>query len=632
MTCIDVALAAHLRPGPVRGHEHDYHCPGPGHANGDQRASLRINTLKNCFMCSPCGAKGTAWQLAAFLGGLDPSDKDGVKQWVTEHGLSNGSGKTPASGKRIVAEYRYHDEAGAHLYGVVRFVPKDFRQRRPDGTWGLNGVRRVLYRLPELAAAETVYIVEGEKDVDALRAIGVTATCNPGGAGKWREEYSASLKPHQRVVIIPDNDEPGRKHSQQVAASLSGKVASVKILELPGLPDKGDVSDWLAAGGNRAQLERLAAALPEYAQCVSNNGVTMQFTRLGDLLNEPEEQVRWLVEGHLPGGGDSLLVAKPKVGKSTLARCLALAVARGDDFLGCRTSQGPVFYLALEEKRSEVKRHFQAMGARQDDPIFVFCSTAPADGLAQLRAAAEREKPVLIIVDPLFRFTRIKDGNDYAAVTNALEPLHAFARECGAHVLAVHHAGKRGDGGDSVLGSTALFGAVDTLLLMKRSDRYRTLSSIQRYGTDLEEITLDYDSDTRTLSAGVARSEADEAEARKAISEYLATQTEPVEENLIHEAIEARRATKQKALRKLVDAGKVKRTGTGKKGDRYRYQNAGTQVPDIYGVPGNQNLKSNVSDGQQSSNGGTGPFGSSEHCADTREPAFSNVEREEFEL
>src|SRR5262249_16994402 len=151
------------------------------------------------------------------------------------------------------------------------------------------------------------------------------------------------------------------------------------------------------------------------------------------------------------------------------------------------------------------------------------------DGLIQLRNAADREKPVLIIVDPLFRFTRIRDGNDYAAVTSALEPLHALARETGAHVLAVHHAGK-GDkqGGDAVLGSTALFAGVDTLLIMKRNDKYRTLSSIQRYGTDLEEITLEYDNETRTLSAGVARSEADLREAERAIREFLKNQTEAV--------------------------------------------------------------------------------------------------------
>jgi RecA-family ATPase len=237
---------------------------------------------------------------------------------------------------------------------------------------------------------------------------------------------------------------------------------------------------------------------------------------MADLLNENEDEIIWLMVDHLPMAGDSLLVAKPKVGKSTLSRCLALAVARGEEFLGCKTAQGSVFYLALEEKRAEVRRHFRAMGATSDDPIYVFCATSPADGLVQLHEAIKDIKPILVIIDPLFRLIRIKDGNDYAAVTNALEPLHALARQTGAHVLAVHHLGK-GDrqGGDAVLGSTALFAAVDTLLIMKRSDKYRTLSSIQRYGTDLEEITLQYDETIRTLSAGVTRTEADQARRKK---------------------------------------------------------------------------------------------------------------------
>ena len=217
----------------------------------------------------------------------------------------------------------------------------------------------------------------------------------------------------------------------------------------------------------------------------------MLFTRLGDLLDEEDEEVEWLVDDHLPSGGLSMVAAKPKAGKS---RCLALAVARGSDFLNCETSRGSVFYLALEEKRSEVRRHFQAMGATHDDEIFIFCASSPSDGLAQLHEATKKDKPALVIIDPLFRMVRVKDGNDYAQMTAALEPLMALARDTGAHVLAVHHSGKaKRSGGDSVLGSTAIFAAVDTLLEMKRSNKYRTLSSIQRYGTDLEEITFEFD-------------------------------------------------------------------------------------------------------------------------------------------
>jgi hypothetical protein len=108
--------------------------------------------------------------------------------------------KTTAN-PQIVAEYDYRGEQGELLFQVVRFEPKDFRQRRPDGhggwIWGLGNVRRVLYRLPELLKApseQPVFVVEGEKDVDALIAMGLSATTCPMGAGKWLPEYSESLR------------------------------------------------------------------------------------------------------------------------------------------------------------------------------------------------------------------------------------------------------------------------------------------------------------------------------------------------------------------------------------------------------------------------------------------------------
>jgi hypothetical protein len=166
---------------------------------------------------------------------------------------------------RIIAAYDYRDERGQVLYQVVRFLPKDFRQRRPNGkggwTWNLQGVRRVLYRLPELLAAppeEPAFVVEGEKDVENLRKVEVLATTNAGGAGKWRADYNEALR-GRHVVILPDNDQKGRDHARDVAAQLAGMAASVKVLELPGLPEKGDVSDWLAAGGDKVKLLQLAA-------------------------------------------------------------------------------------------------------------------------------------------------------------------------------------------------------------------------------------------------------------------------------------------------------------------------------------------------------------------------------------
>lgn len=172
----------------------------------------------------------------------------------------------------IIATYDYRTDDGKLLFQVCRTADKRFFQRRPDGDggWisGLGGVKPVLYRLPEVLQAvqkgETIFIPEGEKDCDNLARLGMVATTNPFGAGKWRNHYSDWLR-NAIVVILPDNDEPGQKHAEKVALSLHGKAASAKVLKLPGLTTKGgDVSDWLAVGNTKEELLRLAAEAPQW--------------------------------------------------------------------------------------------------------------------------------------------------------------------------------------------------------------------------------------------------------------------------------------------------------------------------------------------------------------------------------
>ncbi len=298
----------------------------------------------------------------------------------------------------------------------------------------------------------------------------------------------------------------------------------------------------------------------------------MVLTRLADLLTEPEDAVDWLLEDLLPAGGFSILASKPKVGKSTLARGLALAVARGEPFLGRATTKGPVIYLALEEKRAEVKKHFRAMGATGDEEIHIFVSTAPVDALEQIRAQVEELRPALLIIDPLFRFTRVKDGNDYAQVTQALEPLMALVRQTGTHVLVVHHLGKgERAGADAILGSTAIRAAVDTSLMLKRTERYRTLSSEQRYADDLEETTLRFDPQMRTISLGEPKEREEVLRMKDAIVEWLHAQDEPRAENDLKAEVEGNNRQKQTALRELVAGGQVERQGKGTRGAPFTY-------------------------------------------------------------
>lgn len=177
---------------------------------------------------------------------------------------------------RIVAEYPYCDEQGTKLFDVIRLNPKSFRQRASSGEWSMKGVRHVPYRLPQLIEAveadRTVFVVEGEKDVHALVELGLVATTNPGGAGKWRNEYAAHFR-GARVVVLPDNDAPGHRHALDVAARLFTVAKEVRVVALPRVPEKGDASDWLGAGGTVDQLKALVRSTPPLTEPPpANNG------------------------------------------------------------------------------------------------------------------------------------------------------------------------------------------------------------------------------------------------------------------------------------------------------------------------------------------------------------------------
>ena len=162
--------------------------------------------------------------------------------------------------REIRAIYDYVDEDGTLLYQVVRYKPKDFKQRRPDGRgdwiWNLRGTRRVLYRLPAVidavAAGRRVWIAEGEKDVHCLDKLGEVATTNPMGAGKWSHDYAKALRGAD-VAMIADNDEKGLAHARVIVKSLTGIANNVALF---GVPDgRKDVSEHLAAGGKLDELE-----------------------------------------------------------------------------------------------------------------------------------------------------------------------------------------------------------------------------------------------------------------------------------------------------------------------------------------------------------------------------------------
>jgi hypothetical protein len=232
----------------------DWQCP----SHEDRQPSLSVARGRDGRVLLRCQA-GCDTETVVKMVGLELADLFAAKP------------RTPK--REVAATYRYLDERGGLLFEVVRFRPKAFRQRRraqagdpPDKVdcdgwvWSLGSTRRVLYRLPKVTAAvqagQTVWVVEGERDVHALEAGGVVATCNPMGAGKWREEYAHVLA-GATVVVVADADSAGRDHARTVAASLERVGCTVRVVQ----PAAGkDVADHLAAGHPLADLQPLDPA------------------------------------------------------------------------------------------------------------------------------------------------------------------------------------------------------------------------------------------------------------------------------------------------------------------------------------------------------------------------------------
>jgi hypothetical protein len=245
----------------IGGEEYQALCP----FHDDTKPSFSFNNANGRYYCHGCNKKGNIFHFYGKINSLDTSRnfKKILYGICDDFGISHEPVKS-----KIVKYYDYQDETGKMLFQVCRKEPKAFSQRRPDGkggwTWDLKGVQRVLYQLPAVIAASEVVIVEGEKDADNLTELGFTTTTCPMGAKKWRDEYNESLK-GKDVVLIPDNDNEGREHMARVGASLNGYAKSLKLLQLPNLPSKGDVSDFIQTIDNPEDTAEQLAILIEKA-------------------------------------------------------------------------------------------------------------------------------------------------------------------------------------------------------------------------------------------------------------------------------------------------------------------------------------------------------------------------------
>lgn len=499
-------------------------CPVCGGCDDDPRGQT-----KRCYgflgadgKYAHCSREDLAGPLEAEGGGTYAHRLEGPCRCGQTHGESTSDVRP--SLREPEAIYPYVDELGALQFEVVRLPGKQFRQRAPDGSggyvWKINGARRVLYRLPELLDDDgdrPVYVVEGEKDVETLRRHGLTATCNPGGAGKWHHvrDCAVSALAGRHVVVIADADDVGRKHAREVRSSLVGVAASVRVAECG--PHK-DVSDLYGAGKTIADLvwwpEPGAADASDapFADDAAGAPATDAHAEPAHLVlpvpaqwwTERPAPRAWLLRdsrrsgspGLLPVGKVGMLIAEGGAGKTMALFQLAVAVSTATRWLGtfdCAipdsgggVRSGRVLLVVGEEDCDECHRRCYRARAAAVTPepatgsvgvialAGVPCALLERDERANLRESAFcgrlRAEVVcggwdLVIVDPLSRFAGPDAEVDSAAATRFVQLLESLT--CGGRttVLVAHHTNKLSRRGGAVdasagRGSSALVDGV----------------------------------------------------------------------------------------------------------------------------------------------------------------------------
>jgi RecA-family ATPase len=399
----DLQTLARLLGGTINGDQ--ILAPGPGHSSIDKSLSVKLDVnAPDGFVVNTFSPKDDPIACRDYVRekvGLAPFQPNGRKHQQLSEDFIKAAVMAAATGQsysskakgHIVATYAYTDANGKLLYQALRYEPKDFRQRRPDGNggwiWKLND-HRVLYRWPELLKFPdaTVFVTEGEKDANRVAELGHCTTCV--AAGKWTDDCIKALAGRD-VVILEDNDAAGREKALEAAQVLHGTANTIRIVSLPDLPDKGDVSDWLDANPHNAKkfvdvcfnapLWNTADTETETA-CTEGDNVTIRpktdqhsradksepekhpslpFINLSNWDNEPVPDQDWIVRDRIPCRQSVLFSGEGAAGKSTLQLQLSAAHVLARDWLGTLPEPGPAIYIDAEDDGNVLHRRLAAI-------------------------------------------------------------------------------------------------------------------------------------------------------------------------------------------------------------------------------------------------------------------------------
>lgn len=468
----------------ISGDEFKAICP----FHNDTNPSLNFNNVNGTYYCHGCNKKGDFIHFYAKVNNLDTRNDFGkiLKGIANDHGIP----WTDNQKKKVIARYVYTDERGKPLHRTCRTEPKSFYQQKHTGkSWvsGLKGIEPVLYRLPQILKANEVVIVEGEQDADNISKLGLCGTTCAMGAKKWRDEYSEALK-GKAVIILPDNDDEGREHAQKVAESLDGRAAAIKIVDLPGLAAKGDVSDFIQTfnGDSEAAAERLAILIDQ-AQTYD----PPKIYTIDDIIIPVDEFCSleiaerecflfpWLKEDSI-----SLISGWRGSGKTWFALGILNAVTKGESFGSweCEKSAACLFLDGEMTVQDDMER-FKGLGLHTErpSPLYIYSDAwANRCGVARAHLANEAWRSMMQQI-LLSRNIRLFVIDNLASLASGLDenskldwdPINSWLLDLrfkGVSTIMLHHVNK--DGGQR--GTSAREDNLDISIMLKKPQGYVT--------------------------------------------------------------------------------------------------------------------------------------------------------------
>lgn len=436
-------------------------CPGCG---GIDRFRFDDRDGSGSFFCSGGGSADTYGDGFELLqhAGVAQSAADALSI-VADHinGIGTRSRPPVPAGASRATTFDYRDAEGVVRFTVTRIDGEDGKSFSQKTTRGLppskDPTHRWLpYRLPEMLARPdaAIHIVEGEKCADALAELGLVATTNAGGATNWQPELNDWFA-GRHIVVLPDNDTKGEAHFERVRDQLLDLVASMSVCRLPGLPDKGDVIDWLGAGnGLKDLMMELEGAV------VVDDGLGMAPSQIKKLVVVERQPISRFFQS-----GITLIAGEPKAGKSTFCEQEAKEIAR--DHM--------VVYLAMEYQDADLLSRFGDVPDSSKLRVFRQGEVPRFDagGREFLDRVLKRLKPHVVFVDVLADLKPMSAKDGYEGENAALKEIKQFFDGHGTSAVVIHHTRKRGandregDPFERILGSTALASVPDTLMVLE---------------------------------------------------------------------------------------------------------------------------------------------------------------------